>query len=192
MNTKMEGHITETLGLFTRNVPHILAKIIFYLDYESYKRCHEVNRAWHELLTSDSYQKRAKVVFHEGIWKDENNLWSAAEAGNVAKVKRFLSHLVDVNCARGERDDTPLIQAAKCGHEVVIKMLLDKGANPNKRNKYGLFPLQAAFYDVSLFQEVSLKFKEVKDVIISSIKVLLEGGADPNQHTAPEGDPGLI
>ena len=67
MNTEMEGRDKETLGLFPRNVPHIIEKIFFYLDYESYKKCHEVNSTWFELLTSDSYQKKAKAVFREAF-----------------------------------------------------------------------------------------------------------------------------
>ena len=166
MNTDMDGHNKVTLGLFPRNVPHVLEKIFFYLDYESYKKCHSVNSTWHELLTSDSYQKKAKAVFHEGIWKEEDKLWSAAKDGNVSEVKRLLTHLVDVNCVRGKHiKSTPLIEAAVRGHKIVTQMLLDKGANPNKGNMFGLTPLHYA--------------AGKKSVI--TVKLLLEGGAVPNQ-----------
>ena len=166
----------ESIGLFSRNVPHILQKIFFNLDYESYKKCYKVNRAWYELLISESYEKRAKAAFQEDIWREESNLCSAAEAGNVSKVRRFLSHLVDINCVRGVRDDTPLILAARGGHNAVIEILLDNGADPHKKNKYGLFPLGAAFRRLSS----GLKYQAVKDEILSTVKVLLKGGASPN------------
>ena len=52
--------------LFTRNVPHILENIFFSLDYESFKTCMEVNKGWHELLTSRFYNKKALLLFHKG------------------------------------------------------------------------------------------------------------------------------
>ena len=70
--TNMERHVNSTIGLFDRAVPHILEKIFFCLDYESYKKCHEVNSSWRELLTSALYLKKAKEVFKEEIWKDED------------------------------------------------------------------------------------------------------------------------
>ena len=60
--------------LFARNVPHILEQIFFSLDYETYKTCLEVCKAWNELLTSEAYQGKAKSVFHDGILKDERYL----------------------------------------------------------------------------------------------------------------------
>ena len=53
--------------LFERNVPHILEKIFFSLDYTSFKQCMEVSSAWYELLKSDSYKRLGKVAFHDDI-----------------------------------------------------------------------------------------------------------------------------
>ena len=55
-------------ALFTEtNVPHILEKIFFSLDYGSYMKCINVNSAWNKLLTSDSYQRKARCVFYKDI-----------------------------------------------------------------------------------------------------------------------------
>ena len=58
----MESKETDVPGVFgplsTRSVPHILEKIFFSLDYKSFKTCMKVNKAWRELLSTASYQKR--------------------------------------------------------------------------------------------------------------------------------------
>ena len=59
MTTQVEGHKAKTLGLFTRDVAHILEKIFFFLDSNSYKK--QVNSTWHELLASDSYRKTKAI-----------------------------------------------------------------------------------------------------------------------------------
>ena len=45
--------------LFTKSVPHILEKIFFSLDYESFMACGKVCTAWKKLHSSESYQQRA-------------------------------------------------------------------------------------------------------------------------------------
>ena len=59
--------------LFKKYVPHILEKIFFSLDYESYKRCIKVNSTWKNLLQSESYQRKAKALFHDQISEEERN-----------------------------------------------------------------------------------------------------------------------
>ena len=73
--------------LFTRNVPHILEKVFLNLDYESYKTCLEVNNEWKELLTSTSYQKTGRDVFHREILRDEMVLDYAIKKRNKEKIK---------------------------------------------------------------------------------------------------------
>ena len=43
--------------LRSKTVPHILEKIFFALDYESYKICFEVSTTWRRLLTSEPFQR---------------------------------------------------------------------------------------------------------------------------------------
>ena len=73
---------TEQTDIFallaTKNVPCVLEKIFFNLDFKSYKTCLEVSRAWNELLKSESYRKKGKSVFAKEILKDQILLRSAS------------------------------------------------------------------------------------------------------------------
>ena len=78
--------------LFAKSVPHILEKIFFSLDYASFKNCLEVNnRAWNELLATKQYRTRVKLVFHDELKKDHEELWNASRNGKYDEVR-----LVDV------------------------------------------------------------------------------------------------
>ena len=164
----METQVTSTIGLFDRAVPHILEKIFFCLDYESYKKCLKVNRSWRELLASASYLKKAKDFFKEEIWNDESKLCLVAGGGDLFEVKKVLNPLMDVNCVRGWYKDTPLLKAFRTVESRdtdIYKLLLEAGANPNMRNLLLDTPLHyAARYDN-------------KD----AIKFLLKAGADPSK-----------
>ena len=60
--------------LFSRNVPHILEKIFFSLDYESFQTCFKVNSAWNELLSSESCQRKSNKMLIEK-YQDEKKLF---------------------------------------------------------------------------------------------------------------------
>ena len=51
--------------LFTTNVPYILEKIFFSLDYETFKASREVCRAWKGLISSDAYIKMENKLLTE-------------------------------------------------------------------------------------------------------------------------------
>ena len=122
--------------LFSKNVPHILKKIFFYLDYESFNNCLEVNKTWNGLLTSEQYQKKAKSTFGHAISKD---LWVATLFGNANEVMRLLTFvLADVDCAHEATNSTPLFEDALDGYKEVVQVLLDRGAEPNKEVKFSL------------------------------------------------------
>ena len=123
----------KTLGkapfnkLFTRNVPHILEKIFFSLDYASFKECMEVHRAWHELLTSKSFKQFGKLTFQREI---ETALWHATRSGNAKEARAVLSTgMVNIECI--DKDVTPLFTAVEKGHKDLVQLLLEAGANPN-------------------------------------------------------------
>ena len=153
---------------FKINVPHVLEKILLYLDYESYKTCFEVSNDWRELLTSDSYQRKAKDLFQREITEDEEKLWSAAQDGNVEKITRLLSiGLLDVNSIPKYLYTTPLMIAALKGHKDVVNLLLNKGAEIDKGDDYDRTSLHVAATWGNLHV----------------VELLLEGGAQHNSRT---------
>ena len=74
--------------LLTRNVPHILEKIFFSLDYASFKKCLKVSKSWNDILKTESFLKRGKTVFWDDI---HNELRVAAKEGNVDTIISLLS-----------------------------------------------------------------------------------------------------
>ena len=155
--------------IFSINVPHILEKIFFFLDYDSFQQCRHVNKAWNDLLTSDSYLKKAKSIFHEEILEDQKKLLYASLDGNTKDVKSLLhSGLVDVNFVDRRYFVLPIAVAAGKGHKEVVQVLLDHGADVNSENRSDLgfiTPLQFATDGGNL---------EV-------MKLLLDRGAEPNK-----------
>ena len=150
-------------ALFKRNVPHILEMIFLSLDYVSFEECMKVNKAWRGLLTSEAFQAKAKLFFHEEICTEQKELWQASMWGKVEVAKRILSYtMVDVNYLGGFNDSTPLCEAAAFGRKEVAQLLLQRGADPEKADKLGQTPLYWA--TVSGHRGV--------------IEVLLDGGAD--------------
>ena len=191
----------ETMGncafniLFTESVPHILEKIFFPLDYESFKSCMEVSKPWRSLLTSQRYQLMGESMFRKELQRD---LWQAARQGDSKEVREILSNfMVDINCVLGYRDTTSLSAASWLGHKEVIHVLLDRGADPKKADKEDWTPLHyAAWYgskaivqlllDRGVDPEAQNKDRNTalhlaaetgqKDVV----QLLLERGANPN------------
>ena len=142
----IDEELSNTSGgfgiLLSQNVPHIFERIFFALDYESFKTCHEVCITWYVLLTSEPLHKRAKHLYSNEIHEDEKRLLEASKKGDADEVVRLLSSvLVDVNCIGGYYDSTPLCEAASRGHVDLVKILLDRGGDPNKADIDGETPL---------------------------------------------------
>jgi ankyrin repeat protein len=74
---------------------------------------------------------------------------------------------------------TPLLRAAKAGDLAAVKMLLDKGADPNLPNKTGVTPLMAAAGVGSRDNDTRGRYKTESDAI-ETAKLLLAKGADVN------------
>ena len=167
--------------LFTRSVPHILEKIFFSLDYESYKKCLKVSNVWTELLTSESYQRRGKSVFHRDIlmdwkdilmdWKQEltKELHDALKKDNIIEIKRLVTTgMVDVNCKWGWAGDkkTPLFVAVRQSNKDVVHLLLKKGADTTEVVNY---------MGKTVLHEAAWNGND------SLVKILLDFGADPKR-----------
>ena len=126
--------------LYERSVPHILEKIFFSLDYKSFKNCMDANKRWRELLTTVPYQNKLEKL---RIEKKENQelLNDAVMRGKTEEVRAIISiGNVDVNHAN-RYGKTPLIFAARCGHNEIVKILLDSGADIDKEDIWKTTPL---------------------------------------------------
>ena len=152
--------------LFTKSVVHIHEKIFFSLDYESFKNCLEVSKTWNELLTSESFQNKAKCIFHEEILMDAIYLFEATMQGNNYQIRRTLANgMVNIDLEYGLNRTTLLMTAANGGQEDIVQLLLNRGANPDKTDACGITPLSRA----------SSKGHH------SVVKLLLDSGANPNK-----------
>ena len=166
------GGVCSFNVLLTKNVPHILEKIFFLLDYESFKACIEVNSSLSELLKSAAYTKKARSVFWEEIDKQERQLLFASRDGRTDVVGRLLSTgMLEVDCtplhanARGDvfRFNTPLLEAVVHGQHEVVQFLIERGADPNK--PYRHMPMNSA----------AQKGHE------KVVRVFLDAGMDPDE-----------
>ena len=196
-NMELSGFET----LFSKNVPHILEKIFLFLDYKSYKVCLDVSVCWQNLLTSKTFQMKAKSVFRKEIFLDELNLWRAAKAGNKEEVKRVLaSRMVNLDSGvSNSLSQTAISIAAKNGHTDIVQLLFDRGADINKRDKYGKNSLYHATENgkvqtvqvlINLGAEPPLAQAAAKGQT-GVIQTLLAAGAKPNMRDS-DGHPALV
>lgn len=195
----MAGETCAIDSIFKRHLPHILEKIFFSLDYDSYSRCHQVSCVWNEVLISERFRKKAKSVYAIELKQEEDKLIRAPEWVDFMEVRRLLFNGVNPNCEKYTYWTfvTPLMLAACQGHEDVVELLLDFGADPNKKRGWESTPIHyAAIYGHT--EVVLLLLKRGADPNIGNgdagspfwsalsrgqkevVKVLLDVGADPN------------
>ena len=176
----MESELTYALSIFdavsTRSVPHILEKIFFSLDYNSFKKCMKVSNIWRQILSTKSYQRRLEDLFDENK-KNEQNLYAASKHGYTEMVRILCTQfMVNVNVVVrvGKwQHSFPLMEAVRGGHKEVVCILLDAGALVNEADKYGITPLHLA----------------ADHGQIDIVKILLDSGADVNKASASGNTP---
>lgn len=101
------------------------------------------------------------------------SIHTAAEAGNVGCVKRWLALGVSPNSNFCWYANTPTIKAAAYGRIRVVKLLLEKGADVNKHNEGGETPLHYA----------------ARHGHVKVMEILLDHGADPTKKGTGCGTP---
>jgi ankyrin repeat protein len=106
----------------------------------------------------------------------------------------FAAREGDLECARllldagAKIDDTTeeegpaLIVAAASGHEQLAILLLERGANPNVKDGYGVAPIHYAIHDglMTLAGAHELDGEWARPNMLQFLKALLTHGADPN------------
>jgi len=66
-----------------------------------------------------------------------SDLRGAIEMGNYAAVKRSITRNRRLtHCPIGRAADRPVHVAAQSGHQHIVRLLLNRGADPNARNKH--------------------------------------------------------
>ena len=130
-----------------------------------------------------AFRRRAKEVLvsaarfanrhlGEGGKQLDNELWAAAQRGDVAETSRLLKRGAKVDSANSS-GETALHVAAENGHTEVCALLIQKGADVNARNE---------------FNKTSLHFAATYGRTETCL-LLIENGADVNakdKHTMPQ------
>ncbi|MSO19430.1 MAG: ankyrin repeat domain-containing protein [Acidobacteria bacterium] len=108
----------------------------------------------------------------------------SAQQGDMETARVLLDAGAGIDDATDE-DGTPLVVATASGHEKLALYLLERGANPNAKDAYGMCPLHYALYKG--FHEVSSakneptdRFGWRKQNMMDLARALLAKGADPN------------
>jgi ankyrin repeat protein len=92
-------------------------------------------------------ERAGRTVARSGELKKSNRsgsseLLSATRQGDVAEMKRFLISGADPNAE--VNGDTPLVIAATCGKREPVILLLEHGAEVDRRDAIGTTPMFAA------------------------------------------------
>ena len=185
--------------LFTKSVPHVLEKIFFSLDFDSFVACGKVSFAWEGLFSSRLYQQKAYELWRERE-ENEERLCRASINGDAKEVHRLLASGVNPNFTRVDMTSHPLwenalFMAASNGNIEVVKLLLKFGADSNIQNSHGTTPLHAAIWGHYQLVKELLNAGALHTIVdmngdtplhlavvassLNVVEVLLDAGADP-------------
>lgn len=101
----------------------------------------EVLREFKADLGRNPYWKNTPVYFLLSDFTSDNGNWATSFKG----IHWLLENGCDPNIPCGEKEDTALHAAIRQGHNTeTIKLLLEFGADPNKKSVKGITPIQSA------------------------------------------------
>ena len=121
----------------------------------------------------NGFTKIAKLLKENGA-KTRWPVHVAAGLGDLTELRKLIPKLKDADLKTPGWENTPLHFATSGGNVYACKMLLEAGANPNKKNRFGASPLHIA--------------SDIGSVPL--VKLLLSKGADPNQRDKEGATPG--
>ena len=155
---ELENENTMIFELFSgySQAPHLLMSL-----REKQKALEQLAET--HFLSKANFPQRP-LIFMLGVCAldKQEALMSAIEQSHELMVKWLLSQGADPNTGK---ENTPLAQAGREGHEGIVRLLLDSGANVNSTNKYSEVP--------ALSSAAHRGYQSV-------VRTLLEYGADVN------------
>ena len=114
---------------------------------------------------------RAKVVrlltVHAKNAPLSENIWKAAAIGDLSAIKKTLVEGVDLNALDPQFGIPPLGWAALHGKTAAAKLLIEKGANINRKHRDGSTPLHAAAF-LGRFDTVKLLIDKGANINVRS------------------------
>lgn len=96
-------------------------------------------------------------------------LWKAIEREQVRVVQLLCDRDVAVNVANKSNGDTPLHLAVRMKNKTIIKILMEKFAKTDKKNKKNQTPLDLAKDDGELFELI--RMLDVKQKVRNSVEI---------------------
>jgi ankyrin repeat protein len=105
-----------------------------------------------------------------------------AARGDAESARILLAGGADPNVATKDWGQTALIIASTMGQTDVVEALVNKGADPNLRDKNGYVALLSAVRDSQYGEDAAQRAAAV-----ATVKVLVKHGADPNIRLHQEG-----
>jgi ankyrin repeat protein len=116
------------------------------------------------------------------VWSSvkAGELNEATKAGDVVKIRQLLEQGADINAKSGVFEWTPLHIAIALGKPYIMKLLIEKGADLEARDRDQRTPLQIAALS---------GFIENAKIYTNIAKLLIEKGADVNARDTSQSTP---